>query len=383
MVLPTLFGDIHRLKCHKNTYPMAENTNALIVKSICKLPNNGEKIKSMKFKKLGTTTFTVLGLAIIQANVIPMAVAQETKTPELQVMSSDRYDEVIDIFVDACQLDGPNKIQATKLDPKYGFKKVFVQTIFGSSVPIYRDVDNTVEFHEKSPFCSMKIKTPSQDDAKIQEMLESVIKQKYAYTHLQPMESTIGTIHFSSSKFKYRKKSTRPKDFIGFRRLQGDAKPYLSITRFSSLDDKKAAKNTSRQLATGFSRSVPLHRQKKPDSTTPTIRVQGIALPPNSAKRSGFCCISYDVTADGLPEKISAPFCSEKKFKKLSISLMGKYRFNPAVSNGVNIAAKNQIKLIPFLISNKDSKLIPDKKNLLISNGKKDLSKARICQAYL
>ena len=62
---------------------------------------------------------------------------------------------------------------------------------------------------------------------------------------------------------------------------------------------------------------------------------------------------------------------------------MGKYRFNPAVSNGVNIAAKNQTKLIPFLISDKDGKLIPDKKNLLILNGKKDLSKARICQVHL
>lgn len=339
----------------------------------------------MKFKTLRTTTFAVLGLgiAIIHANVIPMAVAQETKTPELQIMSSDRYDEVIDIFLDACQLDGSNKVQVTKFDSKYGFKKVFVQTIFGSTVPVYRDVDNTVEFLQKSPYCTMKIKTPSQDDAKIQEMFESEIKQKYTYTHLQPMEATVGSVHFSNTKFKYRKKSSRPKDFIAFRRLHGDTKPYLSITRFSSLDDKKAAKNTSRQLATGLAVPVPLHRQKKPDSTTPTIRVQGIALPPNSAKRSGFCCISYDVTADGLPENISAPFCSEKKFKKHSISVMGKYRFNPAVSNGVNIAAKNQIKLMPFLLSNKDGKLIPDKKNLLISNGKKDLSKARICQAYL
>jgi len=47
----------------------------------------------MKFKTLGTTTFAVLGLgiAIIHANVIPMAVAQETKTPELQIMSKTRY----------------------------------------------------------------------------------------------------------------------------------------------------------------------------------------------------------------------------------------------------------------------------------------------------
>lgn len=339
----------------------------------------------MKFKKLGTTTFAVLGLgiAIMHSNVIPMAVAQETKSPELQVISSDRYDEVIDIFLEACQLDGPNKVQTTKLKSKHGFKKVFVPTIFSSSVPVYRDVDNTVEFREKSPYCTMKIKTPSQDDAKIQEMFESEIKQKYAYTHLQPMEATIGTVYFSNTKFKYRKKSSRPEDYIAFRRTQGDAKPYLFITRFSSLDDKKAAKNTSRQLATGLAVPIPLHRQKKPDSTTPTVRVQGIAFPPNSAKRSGFCCISYDVTADGLPENISAPFCSDKKYKKLSISLMGKYRFNSAISNGVNIAAKNQMTLIPFLLSNKDGKLIPDKKNLLISNGKKDLSKARICQAYL
>ena len=229
----------------------------------------------------------------------------------------------------------------------------------------------------------MCIRDSSQDDAKIQEMFENEIKQKYTYTHLQPMETTVGTVHFSNTKFKYRKKSARPKDFIAFRRLLGDAKPYLSITRFSSLDDNKAAKNTSRQLATGLAVPVPLHRQKKPDSTTPTTRIQGIALPPNSAKRSGFCCLSYDVTADGWPENISAPFCSEKKFKKRSISLMGKYRFNPAVSNGVNIAAKNQTKLIPFLISDKDGKLIPDKKNLLILNGKKDLSKARICQVHL
>ena len=167
----------------------------------------------MKFKKLGTTTFAVLGLgiAIIHTNVIPIAVAQETKSPELQIMSSDRYDEVIDIFLDACQLDGSNKVQVTKFDSKYGFKKVFVQTIFGSSVPGYRDIDNTVEFLEKSPYCTMKIKTPSQDDAKIQEMFENEIKQKYTYTHLQPMETTVGTVHFSNTKFKYRKKALDPK----------------------------------------------------------------------------------------------------------------------------------------------------------------------------
>ena len=37
----------------------------------------------------------------------------------------------------------------------------------------------------------------------------------------------------------------------------------------------------------------------------------------------------------------------------------------------------------PFLISDKDGKLIPDKKNLLILNSKKDLSKERICQVHL
>ncbi len=120
---------------------------------------------------------------------------------------------------------------------------------------------------------------------------------------------------------------------------------------------------------------IPLEEQEKPNATTATLRIGAIPLIPAKARRSGFCCMVYDVTADGIPENISTSFCTNPKFRKISIHTLKQWRFNPAILNGVNIRATNQSSTVIYRLNNRRGQFIPDRKKLMVHNGDIEFSR--------
>ncbi len=128
-------------------------------------------------------------------------------------------------------------------------------------------------------------------------------------------------------------------------------------------------------------RPIPEDEQKQPKVNLATTRIIAPPKMPATAKESGFCCMIYDVTDKGLPDKVNATFCSAKMFKEPSIESVKKWRFNPAISNGKNTRAYNQFKLISFRLTNPDGSIIPDSNRLILNNGTIDFSSKHLCHA--
>jgi len=129
-------------------------------------------------------------------------------------------------------------------------------------------------------------------------------------------------------------------------------------------------------------RPIPQDKQKKPDEITPTRKITAAPKMPSNARRSGFCCMVYDVNAEGLPENVATSFCNKSKFRKPSIKAIQKWRFNPAIANGLNVRANNQSRIMTFQLTDQNGLIIPDRNHLLVLNGRYDASKERLCNAF-
>ena len=127
-------------------------------------------------------------------------------------------------------------------------------------------------------------------------------------------------------------------------------------------------------------RPVPKNIQLQPTEDTATFRIKAAPKMPSNASRSGFCCIEYDVTDEGLPKNVTTTFCNKKKFKSPAIESIKKAKFNPAIRNGKNITALNQSTIITYRLTNSRGELIPDRNELVLLDGVADFSEDRLCR---
>lgn len=128
---------------------------------------------------------------------------------------------------------------------------------------------------------------------------------------------------------------------------------------------------------------IPLDKQKKPTKTTAALIRGAAPNMPYSANRSGYCCMLIDVTKDGLPINIKASHCTEKKFKKPSVSAVKHWRFNPANIDGTPVKTTNQSHIMTYLLTDEKGRVIQNKrKQLQIKNGRPVFSMEQVCTGH-
>ena len=92
---------------------------------------------------------------------------------------------------------------------------------------------------------------------------------------------------------------------------------------------------------------------------TPAMLKKGIPpRTPNSAKRSGYCCINVSVDIDGKVTDTTALSCSHKRFKRESLKRVGKYRYYPAIKDGLAVPS-TIITSVPFIMVGPKGRVIP------------------------
>ena len=124
---------------------------------------------------------------------------------------------------------------------------------------------------------------------------------------------------------------------------------------------------------------IPLAQQEKPTETKAAIKRRKPPNFPPPLNRSGFCCVAMDVTEEGMPENVSASFCTEKKFKRTSLESVSEWRFNPALINGKPVRSTQQSHIITYKITDERDRIVPDRKRLVLYKGRIDFSHDRLC----
>ena len=125
---------------------------------------------------------------------------------------------------------------------------------------------------------------------------------------------------------------------------------------------------------------VPEDKQEQPTETIATPRIKAAPKMPSSAQTSGFCCMLYDVTENGIPENVATSFCSSRKFRTSSIRSLKKWHFNPAILGGVKIRANDQSRIVTYRLTDERGFIIPDSKRLIVHNDQTDFSMERLCK---
>jgi len=67
---------------------------------------------------------------------------------------------------------------------------------------------------------------------------------------------------------------------------------------------------------------------------------------PSGVQESGYCCISYNVSAKGKPVDIVAPYCTSPVFQKSAVKAVKKWRYKKSKE-----IKSGEIKLIRLLFS--------------------------------
>jgi len=112
---------------------------------------------------------------------------------------------------------------------------------------------------------------------------------------------------------------------------------------------------------------VPIENPVQPTEDRAALRIGFPPIIPRSAKRSGYCCMLIDVNTEGKPENIRTSYCSDSYFKHSSIRASKKWKFSPAIKDGIPIRAYNQKFTNRFILRNPRGQIIQDKEKIFVT----------------
>lgn len=73
----------------------------------------------------------------------------------------------------------------------------------------------------------------------------------------------------------------------------------------------------------------------KQDSVDPSLVSAPSPVMPTEATQSGYCCVDFDISAQGKAVSIKTSYCSEDLFRTAAITSVGEAEFTPAKVGGV------------------------------------------------
>lgn len=90
----------------------------------------------------------------------------------------------------------------------------------------------------------------------------------------------------------------------------------------------------------------------------PLVRIPPIM--PTRAEKSGHCKVRFDVSPEGQPFNVQATYCTENVFKRASIKSVEKWKYNPKVVDGRNVARSGVESQITFRLTDERGNIIPE-----------------------
>ncbi len=90
----------------------------------------------------------------------------------------------------------------------------------------------------------------------------------------------------------------------------------------------------------------------------PLVRIPPI-MPPR-AEKSGHCRVKFDVSPEGAPFNVVAPYCTQKLFERASIKSVQKWKYNPKIVDGRAVARSGVESKITFRLADERGNIIPE-----------------------
>ncbi len=90
----------------------------------------------------------------------------------------------------------------------------------------------------------------------------------------------------------------------------------------------------------------------------PLVRISPI-MPPR-AEKSGHCRVRFDVSAEGAPYNVVATSCTQPLFERATLKSVQKWKFNPKVVNGRNVAMTGVENKVTYRLTDERGQLIPE-----------------------
>jgi len=90
----------------------------------------------------------------------------------------------------------------------------------------------------------------------------------------------------------------------------------------------------------------------------PLVRIPPIM--PTRAEKSGHCKVRFDVSPEGQPFNVEAPYCTQSLFSRSSIKSVQKWKYNPKIVDGRSVARSGVESKITFRLTDERGKIIPE-----------------------
>lgn len=83
------------------------------------------------------------------------------------------------------------------------------------------------------------------------------------------------------------------------------------------------------------------------------------AMPPQ-AQTSGYCCMLYDIDTDGIPQNVSAPYCSQSYYAAPSVTALKKWRYAKKKKDGSPVTSTRITTYMSFYLADWEGNIIRD-----------------------
>ncbi|HFE38747.1 MAG TPA: energy transducer TonB [Gammaproteobacteria bacterium] len=90
----------------------------------------------------------------------------------------------------------------------------------------------------------------------------------------------------------------------------------------------------------------------------PLVRIPPI-MPPR-ADKSGHCDVRFDVSPEGAPFNVTAPYCTQSLFKRASVKSVQKWKYNPKIVDGRAVSRSGVESRIVFRLADERGNIIPE-----------------------
>ena len=90
----------------------------------------------------------------------------------------------------------------------------------------------------------------------------------------------------------------------------------------------------------------------------PLVRIPPI-MPPR-AEKSGHCRVRFDVSPEGAPFNVTTTFCTQRLFERATVKSFQKWKYNPKVVDGRNVARKGVENKVTYRLTDERGKIIPE-----------------------
>ncbi len=105
------------------------------------------------------------------------------------------------------------------------------------------------------------------------------------------------------------------------------------------------------------------------------------AMPPQ-AQTSGYCCMLYDIDSEGVPQNVSASYCSQGYYAAPSITALKKWRYAKTKKDGSPVMSKRITTYMSFYLADWDGNIIRDA-NGFPKNPKNATENSKSCDQYV